>query len=656
LLTLTGFVHFSNRMALNVSMMYRRTDRGVREVYEKSHQFTQSERLILILLDGRLNVAGLKSRLPSLNDERIERALRKLQDASLVEPMSYEPAKGNGSIPTPPPLEPQAVAHFLEQTDLDPITVFGDSDEAVAAEMVRASIEQAAAQLTREATVMGSLHSGMEPAQKPRVAARSRDSERSRKSKKRPPSTTGGYEINGASTHWAITTVNVPDRLDLQEERDRAEANEYSDGRRREILRVWMKRLLMVAVLAVIAAGVYATLAPLREETSASRVSERLTAVFKRPVQVANTNFRFTPTPRLTVRGIDAGGQFKAEEVSLLINWKDLWSAVRGGNWVWSEALIAPMTVTPAQAAYIVRSLPGGARELPSKISTIRFASVRIGESALFPDAYEGVLRRKADGTFGPLVLRPLDADGSVQLSFMPGRMPDGRDSIEFRLNADRWMPPFGPRVRWNEVQASGRIFDNVIEISDFTLAGFFGMTSGTIYAATDVEWAITGVAGASNIDVESVLHGLKPRTQGAATGEEPPTAVQGTATLSLTVAGRGPTLDDAIARSVIAGPFQMRWATLNGINLGLAASQGAMAAGITRFTEFNGMLAASSSGVRFEDTGGRAGAMAARSDFTVAPDLALAGAVRVELGAQRVQAPVNLRVRGTALVPRFSQ
>ena len=122
-------------MALNVSMMYRRTDRGVREVYEKSHQFTQSERLILILLDGRLNVAGLKTRLPSLNDERIERALRKLQEASLVEPISYEAGKGNGSVsPDTTPLEPEAVAHFLEQTDLDPITVFGDSEETVAAE------------------------------------------------------------------------------------------------------------------------------------------------------------------------------------------------------------------------------------------------------------------------------------------------------------------------------------------------------------------------------------------------------------------------------------------------------------------------------------------------------------------------------------------
>ncbi len=139
-------------MALNVSMIYQRTDRGVREVYEKSHQFTQSERLILILLDGRLNVAGLKTRLPSLNDERIERAMRKLQDAGLVEPMGAgDPSRTNGSGVREGQLEPEAVAQFLEQSDLDPITIFGDTEEAVASELVRARVEQAAAQLAREA-------------------------------------------------------------------------------------------------------------------------------------------------------------------------------------------------------------------------------------------------------------------------------------------------------------------------------------------------------------------------------------------------------------------------------------------------------------------------------------------------------------------------
>ena len=54
-----------------------------------------------------------------------------------------------------------------------------------------------------------------------------------------------------------------------------------------------MKRLLMVAIIAVIGAGIYATLAPLQEETSAAQVSERLTAVFKRRVQVARPTSDF---------------------------------------------------------------------------------------------------------------------------------------------------------------------------------------------------------------------------------------------------------------------------------------------------------------------------------------------------------------------------
>ena len=128
---------------------------------------------------------------------------------------------------------------------------------------------------------------------------------------------------------------------------------------------------------------------------------------------------------------------------------------------------------------------------------------------------------------------------------------------------------------------------------------------------------------------------------------------LQGTASLDLTMVGRGTTLDEAVQQAVFAGPFQVRWAALNGINLGLAATQGATAAGITRFTEFDGMLGASSAGVRFEETGGRAGALAARGDFTVAPDQAVAGTIRVELGGSRIQT-MTLRVRGNVLEPRF--
>jgi hypothetical protein len=636
-------------MSLNPAMIYRRTDRGVREVYEKSHQFTQSERLILILLDGRLNVAGLQARLPSLNDERIERAMGKLQEAGLVEPMgSMDAIKASGLIPEIARLEPEAVAHFLEQTDLDPVTVFGATEEEVASELVRASVEHAAAKLAREAA-------GEQPDAQPasiRNRARNAESVRSQSPMAlMPPATEPEWDATEA-TRFAITTVNVPDRLDLQEERDRAEMEEYAEERRRINLRAWMKRLLVIAVVAVFGAVLYGMLKPLRDDTSAARIGERLGSAFKRPVKVADTEFQFTPTPRLVVRGVEVGGQFKADEVSLLINWKDLWAALRGGQWVWGEATVAPMAMTAAQALAAVRIIPVGASELPSKISTVRFESLRISDSRLFPGRYEAVLRRTEDGKFGPLALKQLDSDnGPMQMLFRPGAEPE---TVDFALEAERWAAPAGPRVRWNEVRVNGRIGGHVLEISNFTLAGFFGVTTGTVFAATDQEWVVTGFATASNIDVEAVLQALRPQGQGAQ--DAPPTSLQGTAGLNLTIVGRGASLDDAVGQSAISGPFQVRWATLNGINLGLAATQGATASGITRFTEFDGTLAASASGVRFEDVGGRAGAMAARADFTVGPDHALAGGVRVELGGQSVQAPISLRIRGTALEPRFSK
>lgn len=639
-------------MSLNPAMIYRRTDRGVREVYEKSHQFTQSERLILILLDGRLNVAGLQARLPSLNDERIERAMGKLQEAGLVEPVgSMDAIKATGLVPEIARLEPEAVAHFLEQTDLDPVTVFGATDEEVASELVRASVEHAAAQLAREAAgdVGGARASARE-------RARNAASVHSHSLSTGPVATVTEPQWDATeATRFAITTVNVPDRLDLQEERDRAEMEEYADEHRRQTLRVWMKRLLVVAVIGVFGAVLYGLIKPIRDETSAERVGERLSQAFKRPVKVADTDFQVVPAPRLVVRGIDIGGQFRAEEVSLLINWPDLWAALRGGQWVWGEATVAPMTLTPAQALAAVKTVPPGARDLPGKISTIRFESIRISDSRLFPGRYEGVLRRADGGGFGPLAVRQLDVEGGgMQMQFRPAPAEAGAGSIDFTLGAERWALPVGTRQPWNEVRARGRLYGNVVEVSEFVLAGFFGVTTGTVFAASDVEWAITGIANASNIDLESVLQSMRTKGQGPADGN--PAAMQGTASLQLAIAGRGDSLEDAVSRSTVSGPFQVRWATLNGINLGLAATQGATASGTTRFTEFEGVLTASSSGVRFEETGGRAGALSARGDFAVARDLSLAGGVRVELGGQTVQAPISLRIRGTALEPRFGK
>jgi hypothetical protein len=634
-------------MSLNSAMVYRRTDRGLREVYEKSHQFTQSERLVLILLDGRLSVAGLRARLPSLDNERIERTIVKLEEAGLVEPSgSAEDLQSPGRAEEVMRLEPDVVVQFLEQNDLDPNTASVGRSEDVAADLVRASVDRAAARLVEEADADSRRYE-----QRP-IHADVNGSDRSHHTSSPSPFTDHEWDPTEASS-FAITTVNVPDRLDLQEERDRAEAEEYAEQRRRTVQRAWMKRLLVVAAVVVFGALVYGVLKPVRDQASAMRVGERLTGAFKVPVTVAETEFRFLPSPRLLIRGVDVGGEFGAEQVALLINWKDLWFALNGGQWVWGEASVAPMSMSPAQAIAALKRIPGGTEGLPQTVSTIRFESIQVPGSRLFAGRYTAAMRRGDDGRFGPLVLREITSDdSSMELQFRPSRADPG--AIDFSLEAQRWAVPVGPRTRWNDVRASGSIRGHVLEVSNYILTGFFGITTGTVFVAGDVEWVVTGTAEAGKVDVETVLASLAKSTQGSLQGS--PAAMTGTAAMSLVMLGRGATPAEAIESSAVAGPFTVRFAVLNGINLGLAATRGVAASGSTRFTEFGGTVVASASGVRFEDTVGRAGAMVARSNFTVAPDASIAGVVRVELGRQRVQAPISLRISGTADQPRFGR
>lgn len=629
-------------MSLNPAMVYRRTDRGLREVYEKSHQFTQSERLVLILLDGRLSVAALHERLPSLDNERIERTLVKLEEAGLLEPA------GSGELPSASPaeevmrLQPDIVAEFLEQSDLDPITTSALQEQVAAGALVRARAERGESDRMTESVgeldvVSSSPSSGAGPA----------ESGRSRTSDPRAFNDFG-WEMP-ESTSFAITTVNVPDRLDMQHERDRVDMEDFVEDRRRAFLELWMKRLLVAAVVLVVVGVLHGVVRPLWEETSAERVGQRLTAAFDRPVRVADTEFRFLPSPRLLLHGIDVAGEFGADRVTLLINWSDLWLALNGGPWAWGQATVAPLELTPAQAVAAIRTLSGPAATLPRSISAIRFESVRVRDSRLFQGEFVATLRRGERGAFGPLVVEQATADdGSLQMRFRPSATEAG--VTDFVFEARRWAAPLGPRVRWNDVRASGRLRERLLEVSDYMLGGYYGITTGALYVAGDVEWVATGFAEAGNIDVESVFQSLDGKARGG------PAPLQGTAALKLLVVGRGSTAEEAVSGSALTGGFDVRFAVLNGINLGLAATQGVSASGATRFTEFGGTVQASGSGVRFEETGGRAGAMVARANFTVAPDRSLAGGVQVDFEGRQIQAPLRVELAGTAMRPRFGR
>lgn len=107
------------------SIIFQRTHTGRDEIYQKSHGLTQSERLVLIMVDGASTYQQVREKLPALVDERFERAVRKLHAKELILEV-FLPVAGQA----PEEIEQVVVDRFLQQDPLDPVTImFRDPDE-----------------------------------------------------------------------------------------------------------------------------------------------------------------------------------------------------------------------------------------------------------------------------------------------------------------------------------------------------------------------------------------------------------------------------------------------------------------------------------------------------------------------------------------------
>jgi hypothetical protein len=106
-------------MALNTNARLIRTQRGQGEVRQKSHTLTQTERLILVLVDGITPIDQIPRKLRGLTERRFKLALADLKAKGLVE----ETASASASVEAPDVLERENVESFVRQDALDPITI-----------------------------------------------------------------------------------------------------------------------------------------------------------------------------------------------------------------------------------------------------------------------------------------------------------------------------------------------------------------------------------------------------------------------------------------------------------------------------------------------------------------------------------------------------
>ncbi len=460
------------------------------------------------------------------------------------------------------------------------------------------------------------------------------------------------------ATAFAITTVNVPDRLDLRDMDDR---KLDEDTRRRFDLtafRVWAPRLFFIALFAGIAFVLLEVLDTWRTSLSAQQLSQRLTSSIGVPVEIESSRFVFSPIPRLVLTKVSIDHKVVLGEVSIHVGTRHIAQALQGRGWNWGEAIVGPTLLTMEQGNFLIHLLPKLGSALPGSLSALRFERIEIAEQPWLTGSWQVDVSREGGAGFAKVTAMTRSGASWMRFVLTPGEQ---EQSVHFQMDGQNWRIPFGASFPMEEAIAVGDISPTSLEIHDFSLGGAFGAVKGNVSGKFDGLWSLNGVLEAEGLDLAALVRLLSPAPADQDRSKsETEEVIQGNASFSGKFEGKGATLVEAASATIFAAPVQVRWPVLNGINLGYAATRPGSTAGTgggsTRFSALSAVVVASNGSVSFRDLRGHAGALAASGQVDMAADHSLTGLLHVELGATRVLAPIRVAVRGTVSKPEFGR
>jgi hypothetical protein len=459
-----------------------------------------------------------------------------------------------------------------------------------------------------------------------------------------------------SGSDFAITSVNLPDRLDTQEVRARAAADSERPSVRRlhraDAMRIigWLIVALIVGALAWAALRIAM---PLRAAISPAGVEASVGAALGAPVSVAETRVDLSPSPRLVVTGMVAQSGFQLPKIELHFNWRAALEGLQSSKWVLGEARVAPVQLTGAQALALLNSVHGASR-LPAAVSTIRFEAIEFPDVFLLPGRYEAVVRRGAEqGAFSAISLKRLDGDGEMELEIRPPTTAGGAAS--FALFARKWATAIGPAIVWSEATAQGELRGDLVKVDSYSVGGQFGNLNGAAQLSKEAGgWRLAGNVRSPDLAVEQVIRRAAGLGGDAAALAAVP--LRGTAKFDLTVSGFGASAEETLQRATVGGPVSVAGATFVGLNFGLVASQGRAegAGGTTRFTDLGCDVVVTRDGLSVRNVAGRAGGLRVHGGFQVDRKLQLSGSLRPEVASPRGVIGAEVRLGGTAAAPTY--
>jgi uncharacterized protein involved in outer membrane biogenesis len=367
-----------------------------------------------------------------------------------------------------------------------------------------------------------------------------------------------------------------------------------------------------------------------------AQASERL----GEPVKIASLRLFLLPLPHVVATGVSAGTTplGRIARVTVRPSLLHLFSETKVLREIRLERVVLQQPLLQRLGA-LPRSQPG-----PSAVRIERVVVVD-GELQL-----RGATIRDLDAEIllnddgRPREIRATSESGRLKVVARP--QPAGTVALEIAARA--WVPPAGPAILFDRIDASALLTRNGIESRDFRATLYDGTVGGPLSVSWKPVWAISGEMNVKGVSLQPLAAlFFREHTVSGKLGGGP------------RFAARAKRARDLLSGLELASDFTIHDGVLHKVDL-VAAARNPLAkqeasagkATQTRFDELSGHLTVDRDGYHFSALQVASGLVRATGEISIARDKSLDGRVSAELRGTASLLTVPLHVSGTVQDP----
>ncbi len=582
-------------------LIYTKTPAGEDAVQERTRLVQRNLRMVLILVDGVVNVAGLKQEVG--DSAMVESALAELERLGLIESPEAAKARDASEIETLPVL--------------DTITVIGP-------EPVEIPLVQADTVFDEETAVQVQVASKYAPA--PPLGARD-----SAKDQRRSPLT----DISG---WWEATRK---ERAQAKEEaiyeaaygKDAVEAiDARPPGSPPGVTLVFRWSWLVIGAIGLAALALL-TLVLFPYDNYRPEFEQRLSQALGDDAKIGEVRLAFTPYPAIVLDRVSVGADpyITANQIQLLPEFGSIFGPR------YREVVVDGARVKEAGLGRFSKwFLPAGMGD--AAVGRLEISGLAVDVAGGSIESLRGSARIDDAHGLSKLVLRVKEGDLRVEVT--PG--PTG---VGLSLSATGWTAPFRPELLFSFLEMRGELVPGHLTISSIDGRLYDGSLNGDGLITWAQEPTLTLKLNFQRLAADKLLPAL---------GAEP--AVDGAASGKLQVSAKAVAVQRLDRDLRMDGSFSIERGSLKRIDLAEAIrspQQTTLRGGTTHFQEFSGTFSADAHSVRFSGLRMSSGLMRVAGQVTLSrQDGTLTGRVGMEMRGSATAARSAVTISGSAREP----